>query len=250
MAKRRKKLPTRRESRKPPGLRAAKPVGFEKHPRYGDIPLVPEDFIDEHGRVHLLHVYDPAFEPPLPRGAVRGDITRQKYGLGTPQYYYIDIRRDCVQCREPFVFAAAEQKHWYETLGFHMESKAIRCPGCRRQRRNAAALNTALSSAKDDLRKNPGDPLAHLAVATATVALRQKLGRGNIQQAIAAARKAKRLDPTLVDAIYWDAVCQEQACRPVQAEELYERFIKVAAINRRSASLVRKAKARLEDLRS
>jgi hypothetical protein len=40
-----------------------------------------------------------------------------------------------VDCGQRFVFAAAEQRFWYETLQFWVQSRPKRCIPCRRARR-------------------------------------------------------------------------------------------------------------------
>ena len=36
-------------------------------------------------------------------------------------------------CDRPFIFFAAEQKYWYEELGFPLESDCVRCVVCRKK---------------------------------------------------------------------------------------------------------------------
>jgi hypothetical protein len=48
-----------------------------------------------------------------------------------PVLYYFDLKRECVDCGRPFIFFAEEQKYWYETLGFALDSKCVRCIDCR-----------------------------------------------------------------------------------------------------------------------
>lgn len=44
----------------------------------------------------------------------------------------------CQGCRRPFLFFAAEQKHWYEELGFSIEADCNRCVPCRKQQQGIA----------------------------------------------------------------------------------------------------------------
>jgi hypothetical protein len=47
--------------------------------------------------------------------------------------HYFDVKRECVDCGQPFIFFAREQQHWYEELGFGLESDGVRCVPCRRR---------------------------------------------------------------------------------------------------------------------
>ena len=120
--------------------------------------------------------YDPEFEPALPRNALRGDIGRQKRYGGEPRYWYVDESRECLQCGRGFLFLAGEQKYWFETLQFHPRSTAIRCAECRRRKRTASMLQTAVCRATAACRERPDDALAHLELARALLALFERTG--------------------------------------------------------------------------
>ncbi len=49
---------------------------------------------------------------------------------------YFDILKTCVDCRRHFIFYAAEQKHWYEDLGFSTAADCVRCVDCRKLRQS------------------------------------------------------------------------------------------------------------------
>ena len=68
-----------------------------------------------------------------------------------PNYFYVDIPRRCVECRVDFVFAATEQKHWFEEPKFHFDTIPVRCVTCRRKRRSDKVLMIELGSAKQQL---------------------------------------------------------------------------------------------------
>jgi hypothetical protein len=87
--------------------------------------------------------------------ARRADITKQNLGLGTPFAAYIDRPFTCQDCRQPSVFGAAEQKHWFEELGFLIWVHPTQCPACRRKRRAKKRLNAELAAALAGL--DPGD---------------------------------------------------------------------------------------------
>jgi hypothetical protein len=144
--KRRDQGPRRRES-KPGRVQRASPVAPPKtqvipHPVFGAIPLVSTSWRDAAGNEQTSQAHDPSYCPPMPKGAVRGDVTRQHFCpmCHVPRYFYVDMERTCVQCGGKFVFSGGEQKFWYETLQFHFDSVATRCPECRRKRRSDKAM--------------------------------------------------------------------------------------------------------------
>lgn len=208
---------------------------WQDHPRFGRIPLIPHP----DGGLEL----DPEHEPPMPSGAVRGDIRRQAYCrmCHVPRYYYVDDERICVQCKEPFVFSAKEQKYWYETLRFWADSTAIRCLDCRRKQRSKAAIQRQLSAALAALAKSPDDPGHLLEVAEARVKYHEAFGSSDLHSGLAAARRAFRLWPAEPRALFWEGRLQELAGRPDKARECYRRFVAEAPDGRGSSRLLRQA---------
>ncbi len=71
--------------------------------------------------------------------AVRADVSRQNYSV-CPRYWYVDATFRCSRCPETFQFTAAEQKRWYEELGFYVDSYAKNCPACRHDERKRKLL--------------------------------------------------------------------------------------------------------------
>jgi tetratricopeptide (TPR) repeat protein len=205
------------------------------HPVFGPIPLLVRSWTDADGQHRSSYEFDPDYQPPLPSGAVRGEPFKQRSRgvFDIPRYFYVDHERVCVQCREPFVFAAVEQKRWYETLGFDFASVAIRCPSCRRQRRLDKALHHAVDDAKRELAAQAEDASAHLALAEAIVTLRARNDRGKLDEALAAARKARRLlrdQPASAQALthYWEARALALDGRTDRAAAAYEAFLAIA----------------------
>lgn len=192
-----------RSARKP----ALPPRKFHSHPLYGEVPLVPRSYEDSHGRTHIGHQYDPDYIPSLPRGAVRGNPRKQLYGMHVPKYFYLDENKICVSCSAPFVFGAEEQKHWYETLKFTVHSRAIRCPDCRRALRREKNLRARIASAKSALKVNPDDPSLLLSLAENIALYNQRTGEGDLNEAISASRRARKLHPRAHEALFWEAVC-------------------------------------------
>ena len=106
---------------------------FVTHPRYGQLPRItglnPEnDF--ETGRV-FLHWHSPE-GVRIPNTAIPADVSRQVPATVSVTHYF-DATRRCVDCGRPFIFFAAEQKYWYEELGFPLESDCVRCVVCRKK---------------------------------------------------------------------------------------------------------------------
>jgi Probable zinc-ribbon domain len=103
---------------------------FVTHPRYGQEPRItglnPEnDFTSV-----VLHWHSPK-ESRIPNTAIAADVTRQAPAT-MPVTHYFDVKRTCRDCGRPFIFFAAEQKHWYEELGFKLDTDCVRCVVCRK----------------------------------------------------------------------------------------------------------------------
>ncbi len=238
-----------RADKGPKVLSSERPVVFP-HPTFGEIPMVPISVVQPDGSVREGRDFDPDYQPIMPTGAVRGDIRRQEFCrmCHVPRYFYVDIPRRCVECREPFVFSAKEQKHWFEALKFHFDSIPIRCVACRRKKRSDKALGLELSAAKRRLRDAPESPAAHVALAEAIVRLHQRSGQGKLAEALAVARKARRLSKDhaageLSESYYWEAACQALLGKSALVHGLYARFLDGPGGGKRRATLVREAKA-------
>lgn len=212
--------------------------------------MISVTWIDEQGRRCDLLDYDPDYKPDMPVGAVRGDIRKQEFCrmCHTPRYFYIDKEMQCTQCNKAFRFGAAEQKYWYETLKFHFDSVAIRCPSCRRSRRTERALGQQIEAAKTGLKSTPDDPTLLLALSEAIVWYYRKCGQGNLDKAIAAARKVTRLQrgqrswSGAAGALFWEASCHALSRRSERARELFERFVELAPKGKKYQQLIREAK--------
>ena len=77
----------------------------------------------------------------------RADVAKQNLGLGTPYAAYVDRPFRCEDCGAPSVFSAAEQRHWFETLGFLIWVYPKQCAPCRAERRRKKRANRALAEA-------------------------------------------------------------------------------------------------------
>ncbi len=182
-------------------------------------------------------------QPPLPNGAVRGDVSKQHFCRyhNSGKAFYVDEARTCVQCGEDFVFYAQEQKYWYETLAFHLDSQCIRCLACRKLRRSQFALGQQIGNARKELKSKPDDPRVQLELASATVRLHERGGGGDLNEAIAAARKAHDIWPESAEPLFWEAKAQQLAGRDAKANDLFARFLEVGRKVHRLAKLVAEA---------
>lgn len=105
---------------------------FVPHPRYGRRPRItglnPET---DYGGDVFLHWHSPR-ECRIPNTAIVADPSRQSPAT-VPVTHYYDVRRQCRECGRPFIFFAAEQKYWYEELGFALEADCVTCVDCRKK---------------------------------------------------------------------------------------------------------------------
>lgn len=200
---------------------------FVRDRLYGDIPLVSVSTPGPGGKVHQWWYYDPDYTPPLPRGAVRGNVRNQVFcsACHVPKYFYVDEERKCVQCGENFTFRAAEQKYWYENLKFHFSSVPVRCLRCRRLRRSQHALREQIARARAHVREAGSDPAAHLALARALVEYHARTNQGDLTAAIASARRARRLWPEAPEPLYWEGMAQARARHSAKARESLLAFL-------------------------
>ena len=216
----------RRKQKKP--TVATEPV-FSFDRVFGNIPLICHETVNPDGKVYKWWQYDPKYEPPLPRGAVRGDVSKQVFctACHTPKYFFVDEERHCIQCGNAFVFKGSEQKYWYETLKFNFSSIPIRCVSCRRERRSEHALLQQIARAKAEV--DSKDPAPYLALARAIIEYHEKTDHGDLNQAIAASRKAQKLWPDSVEPSLWEGIAHARAKRPARAREALTRFLSATA---------------------
>lgn len=218
----------------------------ERHPLFGNVPFVQRQVTGEDGKVYTWWQHDPDYEPTLPRGAVRGNVRNQSYCAGhhVPKYFYVDEEHSCIQCGKDFVFTATEQRYWYETLRFNFSSIPVRCLACRRARRSEHALGEQIARARADVGKN--NPAGNIALARAIVEYHERTQHGNLNEAIAAARKAKDLWPDSVEPGLWEGVAQALAGRKEKARTALQSFL--AQPGKSPAALKTKAEKYLQQL--
>lgn len=102
------------------------PEDVVPHPRFGSKPIRSEDWI-----LPSSSCWWYSHRAVFPESAIPADISRQNYSC-IPVVFYVDVLEHCIDCNRPFIFFAKEQKHWYEDLGFGLDSWAVRCPVCRK----------------------------------------------------------------------------------------------------------------------
>ena len=95
---------------------------YVDHPRFGRSPVYTGLNVQE-GPDISLHL----LSPRIPNTAIP---TTTAHPNRITQYF--DVERKCCNCHRMFIFFAAEQKYWYETLLFPLETDCIRCFPCRR----------------------------------------------------------------------------------------------------------------------
>jgi len=245
----RRSLPTPKELRSTrrvsaPALGSAE---FRQHPLYGKIPLIPSTHLTAEGRMYTFHEYDPNYAPDMPRGAVRGNIRQQNlcFHCNVPKYFYVDEQKTCIQCGQAFIFSAREQKFWYETLKFYGTSQAIRCPQCRRKKRSEKNLCAQIGSTKSALKQDQDNPALLLGLSEAIVRYHAVSGQANLTEAIAAARRARKLVSKAFEAFFWEALCHIQGGRGAKGRELLARFIESPLNSKKQRDLVKEARQHL-----
>jgi len=172
--------------------------------------------------------YDPDFQPEIPKGALRADIRKQNHGCGAPKFYYQDRIIHCRDCPRgtTFLFDAQEQKYWYETRAFILDSVPIRCPTHRLQEREHKRISEIYAKCIHDAMEHPNDPEILTALAEATWEYRKATGRGDLNRGIAVARKAMRAHfRGCHKPLFLEAQLQVCAGRTEQAVRNFERFL-------------------------
>ena len=217
---------------------------YARHPLFGQIPLIHHQASGSDGKIYDWWEYDANYQPTLPRHAVRGDVRKQNYCAAHhyPKYFYVDEPRECIQCGDAFIFHASEQKYWYETLKFNFSSIPVRCIKCRRERRSEHSLREQIARAKANIPSN--DPAAYIALARAIVEYHEKTELGDLNEAIAAARKAQSLWPEAAEPSLWEGIAHARAARPAKARLALTRFL--ASAENTPATLRRRAESYLQ----
>ena len=112
---------------------------YVKHPRYGRGPRITELNPETLFGCNVFIHWHSSKECRIPNTAIPADLTRQNSAT-VPVTHYYDVKRKCRDCGRPFIFFAEEQKHWYETLGFGLDSDCVRCVACRKRQQGTARV--------------------------------------------------------------------------------------------------------------
>jgi hypothetical protein len=92
--------------------------------------------------------------------AIRANTAVQDCSV-CPRHWYIDARFRCTECEADFLWSAEEQRVWFETYRFWVDSRPRHCRDCRAKRRDAvhlrqeydALVNTARSAGTSDQKR-------------------------------------------------------------------------------------------------
>jgi hypothetical protein len=124
---------------------------YVNHPRYGDKPIhsgnsFSKDEIEQgfwgYSREHFF-----------PESVIIADIEKQNYST-FPRTLYVDIKKQCIQCKRSFIFFALEQKYWYEILGFYIDTDCVKCIDCRKKEREIKKMAVAYETLLKKEEKN------------------------------------------------------------------------------------------------
>jgi hypothetical protein len=182
---------------------------------------------------------------PVPPGALPGDPDRQPFSFVAPRLFFIDRPKRCRGCGVDFVLTARAQKRWCEALGLRLDSRAARCPACRRAFLRAGGLSRALADASRALSQAPLHAPAVLAYARAAVRCAERFGHAPLDAALAALAALRSSGTAVAEAHYWAGRCHETAGRLRRASAAYRRFVKAGVRLRSARSLVADALRRL-----
>jgi len=95
--------------------------------------------------------------------AIKGNPTKQTYCDFKPHLAYYDQKFTCDSCEAEFTFTKEEQKFWYETLGFWVQSKPKHCKECRKEKRKEKAYQKRINELKAKAENLVNEELAELA---------------------------------------------------------------------------------------
>lgn len=91
-----------------------------------DSKKMPEHFF--YGALYIDH-----------KTATRGNPEKQNFSV-CPRHWYVDADFKCGKCRREFTWTAGEQKSWFETYYFWVDSKPRHCKTCSAQLRDLEEL--------------------------------------------------------------------------------------------------------------
>ncbi len=144
---------------------------YVEHPRFGREPRLT-GFNPPVNEASDTHWHSGA-DVRIPNTAIRADRSKQAHAAGGRSWGllihdYFDVRRKCRDCGRKFIFFAAEQKYWYEELGFPLEVDCVRCHACRRDQRHLDRLRERYNQL---VSSQPTDPAELLELARVSIEL-------------------------------------------------------------------------------
>jgi len=86
-----------------------------------------------------MNTIDP--RSPLPPGAVAADPAELKHNntYGGVPCFYVDKAIQCHACKKEEVWRAPQQKWWYEVAKGNLNSEAVLCRSCRKEKQARSA---------------------------------------------------------------------------------------------------------------
>lgn len=107
--------------------------------------------------------------------AIRADISAQDYSV-CPRHWYIDARFRCTECGADFLWSAKEQRTWFESYRFWVDSQPQLCRECRAKRKELIQLRQEYDSLVTDARSQGTSEQKRQIIAIVD-ALESQLGR-------------------------------------------------------------------------
>ena len=77
--------------------------------------------------------------------AIRANVADQNCSV-CPRHWYVDARFRCEECGADYLWSAQEQRTWFETYKFWVDSQPRLCRPCYGKRRNALHLQQEYDS--------------------------------------------------------------------------------------------------------
>jgi hypothetical protein len=170
--------------------------------------------------------------------------------------FYVTVRFPCGVCGEEFLLTPAAQKYILEERGVprtHLGQAAF-CATClplcgerNRIRRALGAIALERSAILRSLSVGPPTPELLIGSARTRVVLSAVHSSGDLDGAITDARRARKIDPSRKDAMYWEARALELSGKSAEARALFtELCAEPAPAEQPLALLQRDARERLE----
>ena len=85
------------------------------------------------------------------KSALRGNPQKQNYSV-CPRYWYIDADFECARCHREFTWTAREQKTWFESYHFWIDSQPRLCKSCMAGRKRLESLRREYDSMVEEAR--------------------------------------------------------------------------------------------------